>query len=471
MILLLFALILFIGYGMARGSLAAVWLMWPLCITILPTWYPIVRIGSLGITYDRVIGIPALLILMNASGRVWTNRLQFMDWVVMLAIVVDGVSLTNNQGLRPLALIQTPLPYLPYLIGRFYMRTTSDRHLVIGGLVTVMVLTGGLAIFEAISRQNLIYRLATGRMYHQEIRYGLMRAKVGAQTPLSLGTSLLLLMPWALAASRLAREGEGAWWWRLGPKGGLLAMIAAASRGALLASCVFPVADVFFRKPSWRKLIVASLLIGGAAAYYSRDSLVDLLHSWSGSQQLQPGDIRNVVIDGQTYEYTGTKHRLLLYKVYRVPMQLAGAFGFDTKYHGSVEKHLLYYFWSIDNGYIAIRMKRGYLGLLALDLMIAGSVLAAWRIARQPSHPLRPLAQRMIAGLLALTLALFTVALFDETRLALLMTVGMITSMKDLPIGEDDLEADDYEDEDLDDLEDAEDEDESEAERESRELA
>jgi hypothetical protein len=449
---------LFLMNVASRGGLAAVWTFWPFCLLILPNSRPSMRIGSLGLTFDRLIGLACVYILITAAGRVRTNRLRFLDYVVIVLIFADIMSEIINQGFLPFSLLQKPLPYVPYLVGRFYLRDSSDLKPAVGGMAFMLTVLGILAIVESVTRLKFIGYLAFGRLTGGEIRYGMMRARVGASHPISLGTTILLVMPWALEAGRMARLRLEPWWWRFAPVGGIAGLIGALSRGPILTSLIYPFMKYFFANPGMRKMMIAGVLAGAGVASVSMDQVVEFLHAIEGSE-VEVARTRWVVIEGVPYRYTGTTHRSLLYKVYREPMKQAGAFGFDRSWFRTMSPDLYMRFWSIDNTYIHTRMKRGLVGLLAFDLLLAGTFLGAWRVAMRPEHPLSPLMKRVVASVIAITLALFTVAIFMETRAMLLMTAGLVASLEGLPIREEDVDWSDEPDQEFDDDDDDDDDD------------
>jgi hypothetical protein len=254
-----------------------------------------------------------------------------------------------------------------------------------------------------------------------------MRTRIGCSGPISLGTTILLMMPWAMEAARLSRLGKGSLWWRAAPLGSVAILIATMSRGPIIAALVFPLVNLYFRRPALRRFLIGLVLILGFVTYLYIDQVASTLHSLINSSEVTS----MVIIDGQPYVYNGTVHRTLLYKVYREPMRQAGLFGFDMNWPPLNPPSLSFYFFSVDNTYIAQRVRRGLVGLLILDLLIFGTLRSLWRMTRCEGHPLVPFAERMLGGMVALTLALFTVGLFMETRSMLLMTAGLAAWMDD----------------------------------------
>jgi hypothetical protein len=85
--------------------------------------------------------------------------------------------------------------------------------------------------------------------------------------------------------------------------------------------------------------------------------------------------MQTVKINGEPHEYSGTKHRDLLFDVYAEAMEKAGWFGFGTRIKDMpVDPEMDKRFISIDNHYLMYYLQYGYLGLAAFGLF-AASVL------------------------------------------------------------------------------------------------
>jgi O-antigen ligase len=103
-----------------------------------------------------------------------------------------------------------------------------------------------------------------------------------------------------------------------------------------------------------------------------------------------------VKIYGVEYDYTGTRHRDLLYLAYGEAIEQAGWFGYGTGYPGiPLDPYMDGRFRSIDNHYLLHYLQYGILGTAAfLALAVAG----AWNLAREALARDGPLAD-LSAGL------------------------------------------------------------------------
>lgn len=426
------ALILFMLFPLTVSGIGiyrAIWLFWPISVTLLPNRFVYVPIGGHRIHIDMLIYLAAVPMLILSPGRPSGGRLRLLDLVVLLLALTDVISTTINQGLYLFEMTYTPLRnYLPYLIGRMYLRSEDDLYPVLSAMSRVLGVVAVLALLETFTRTGIIVSLVIGGRYSTEIRYGLMRACLGYFGPLPLGDTVLMLMPWTLEAARWGRDGSGPRWWRHAPKFAFLTLLATLSRGPVLAGFVVLAGDLFFRKPQLRVPLVVGALLMGGLLYTNKDFFVSLMDQIQGTE----GEVVNTIyINGQPRLYSSASHRILLYEVYADAMKQAGAFGFDREWVQFTRPELPM-FRSIDNQYISLRLTRGYVGLLLYDLLLAWTIFRAGRYALNHHNLLAGLAGGMCTSIAAMALVLFTVPLVHQTAGVILWTAGIVASLPGL---------------------------------------
>ncbi len=139
-----------------------------------------------------------------------------------------------------------------------------------------------------------------------------------------------------------------------------------------------------------------------------------------------------IVIDGHSYDYTGTNHRLLLLRVYADAIAHAGWFGFgtpkvsgDTTHVPFVEDQLRSLFASIDNHYVQFVLQAGYLGVGLF--VVLGAVSAGYLLppALAIDHRRGLLAAGLFGAIVATMFSLMTVWLSRDFSFFWLLLVGV----------------------------------------------
>jgi hypothetical protein len=447
-------LIVFLGMYLLNassyGPLRALWVFWPICMMLTPNLMNAQRIGSFTLTFDLLVSMAALAMIVAGRGpRAARLRFHALDGIVLLTIMTHMISITINRGFLPMYLPQVPIfYYLSYALGRLYLRDTDDLPRAMRAMCCVLAFACVMVVIEGATRISIIHYLGRGTFRNAEVRYGFARASLGVEHPIALGCVFLMLLPWALEARRWSLGGAGPRWWRHVPKIVFVCLVMTVSRGPILGAIIAVVADRYFQRPRLRTPLLILAVVGGLTFWVAKDAVTSGLTTLlnMGSENAYE---TTVVIEGKAYVYNGTTHRNLLYLVYREPMRKAGPFGFDVNWVNYIPPDLRT-FWSIDNHYIATRMSRGYMGLILTDLLLAGIIITAGRLAlRQPHHPLAGLAGSISSSTIGMVLVLFTVVLFRESSAMLLFNAGLVASFRDLPVPvEDEFDEEYVEDED-----------------------
>ena len=409
-------------------------MFWPICMIFMPNMKNLQRIGSLNITFDLLISMAGFfLIVMGRGPGAARLRLRPLDMIVVLMMLAHTASVTVNQGFLPTYLPQIPfIYYLPYALGRLYLRDTNDLAAAMGMMCRVLAVACFVVVLEGASRLSIIYYLAHGGFRPMEVRYGFGRASLGLEHPIGLGCVLLLTLPWALEARRWSRDGAGPRWWKHATTLVFVSLLMTVSRGPIMGAIIALLADRYFQRPRLRTPLLILGITAGLTFYFANDAITEVLTTIlkTGTSDFYE---TTIMIDGQPYIYNGTTHRSLLYIVYREPMQLAGAFGFDRGFVKLTPPNLRM-FWSIDNHYIMTRLSKGYVGLIMIDLLLVTTIVSASRLAlKQPDHPMAGLAGSISASVIGLSIVMFSVILFRESAAMLLFSAGLVASFRDLP--------------------------------------
>jgi hypothetical protein len=411
MFIILFSLV-FIGtlsLGLKDGPRRAVSAGWVSAAFLLPFWLQM-GVGSLVLDLRTGAVIAVCLALLTQLDRI-DYRLSIADFLILGIVLAQAVSQYQANSLRPLTVPEIARKWLfPYLMGRFLLTNTDDIRYAVKGLAYVIVFLSSLAVGECFIQINFINTIL-GKTFGlleagEGYRWGLKRAHVTFNHPIFFGMGLVLLLPWALEASRLARNGEGPRWWRLLPLAMAAALFATVSRGPQIAGIATTAIYYFFRLPKIRIPFILLVVGVGITANTFKEELVDLLAVIAGEKSHQE-EGKWIFIQGEEVEYTGTNHRVLLFRVYDEAMQKAGWFGYGTELKGvELEESIAERFSSVDCHYLLFFLQHGYLGLGAFIILSLGTLISCSRVAFKIDRPESSLAAGLFGALLAVAVIL-----------------------------------------------------------------
>ncbi|HEX3148132.1 MAG TPA: hypothetical protein VHR66_08605, partial [Gemmataceae bacterium] len=140
-----------------------------------------------------------------------------------------------------------------------------------------------------------------------------------------------------------------------------------------------------------------------------------------------------VIINGVEYEYTGTRHRDLLYKAYEQAIDNAGWLGFgttDDRIKPFIDPEMPVQFVSIDHQYLLQYLRYGIVGTVAF---IAFALSGAWNLAREAwarDGPLSDLAAGLFGASIAVIIMIRGVALSPDFGFTWVFIAGMAASMR-----------------------------------------
>jgi hypothetical protein len=265
-----------------------------------------------------------------------------------------------------------------------------------------------------------------------DLRWGLRRAEGPVTHPIFFGLQLVLMLPFALAAARRAKLGDGPDWWRYVPWITAAGVVFTMSRGPQLGVAIVLLTAIGLLQPHRRAIILVPTVAGLLLLASGGSWVVDFLHRWSGEQTHM-----TVLIRGEPYAYSGTTHRLLQLRVYEEAVAHAGWFGFgsiglragETKIP-YVEDHLRQMFNSIDNHYLQFVLQCGFVGLSLFVLLCLTGVGYAARATFGDANPMPWLSAGAAGALLALVLLSASVWLASDFRMVLLLVVGLAGGMQ-----------------------------------------
>lgn len=351
---------------------------------LLPVWLqlsvvdaPSGTIVGGGIDPRVAIGTIALILFCFLPRAEYSFGLTACDLGMLGLVLVHLVSDWSKNG--PDAGVPMRIYaewWVPYVCGRLAIQTRADLRRLLPLAVSVATCLAIVSIVEGISRVNLFEVVWGLRPPEQNprmlFRWGLKRAYGPCLNPVYFGTLQLLLFAWPTVIAIRALESKAHLAWLLPLPICVAGIICTGSRGPILALAIFSVACIFAltRKP--RPWIAAMAFVMVLLATTQRETLLATFESWSRETQ-HSSNANKVVIDGKTQEYSSTRNRLLLYDLYSIAMKRSGLLGFGTEAVtgfpvrvplGPQEVETLRKIRFVDNTYILLTLRFGYLGLM-----------------------------------------------------------------------------------------------------------
>ena len=418
-----------------RGLYPALWLMCPIAFLFAPAWHYGALTGSLQFTYVGAMAlITVIAMLLTSSNQtgpaVARKKFVLTDLVIALIPICNCITIANNGELSPLTLPSMGIQVLPYVVGRIYLRRTDDLQDAMRPIVVACAILCPIVIAESMTGINP-FRLVLDHQIRSILRHGYTRATGACANTHDLGLYLLLFTPWLLEARRRSRLGIAPRWWRFAPAFNLLSSLATLSRGPILAIFSTMWINQFFQRQNLRKLILAVTLLGGFIGYFLQDDIQWYLMAFSGETELFAEKSEIITIDGEEHVYTGSTHRILLYKVWRNQMETSGMFGYDSNFERPNGQ--LWKFWSIDNNYIYTRVRRGWVGLQLFNLLVLLTLYRTGRLALSEGRCLAPFAGSLFSAVATFALSMFTVSCGPTLAVGFYFFVGLAATVCSLP--------------------------------------
>jgi len=420
--------------ALSRGLRAGLWCGWFFTLFLLPTWC-IVKVGAATLDLRTIAAVAGLACLLF-TGRRPRNRAWHTADLLVFSIVVMQVASELLEGDFGIFTVGEAVRIwlLPYLVGRLLLDSASDLPRVLPFAVWTSSALALYAIVEAVSGVNLLNNvvgvvnetLQQGAGY----RWGLKRSQGFVEHPLYLGYLLVFALPWAAAARRKSRKGEGPTWWKWAPMLIAIAILSTGSRGPVAAGAITWFAPTIFAWPRRRLVAMGVLAVfAGAMAIANLDAVVDGLALVAGEKS--DGEA-TLTIGDREVEYNGTTHRFLLFEVYDQAISNLGPLGYGRQLRGVDLESVPSVFHSIDNHYLLLLLQRGYVGL-GLFFLFAGAALAnLWRTAYTVGSPFAELAAGLFGATLAATVLLTSVWWSSDFGSAWLFTAGLAGNLRGL---------------------------------------
>jgi len=361
---------------------------------LVPSW----------VTYE-ILGFPIGIQIASAIAAlgayclhpqaVFRVRLGVVDWAMIGMIAIHSCIDWSYQGFSWSVLMRAYGEwFVPYVAGRLAIRNADDIRALLPLMVTIVILFAVTATVQGLTgvdlAETVFGRGDVDRNVHGVLRWGIHRAFGPLKNPNYFGVLQLLLFPWSVYAAARAWNYGGPWWWLFLPvisAAGVFFPMSRAAQGGLVVSGLL--AWLLTRK-HWRMvipLLAATIVVCIAWQSESTMNLLDAwsgdLRGWSNSRRTKPQTIK---IDNEERRVTVTSARVHVIELYRVAMRKAGLFGFGTEAVtgfpvnvpvGQQDLDTLKRIWTVDNSFLLMGLRFGYLGLICFAVWCVG-IAAIW---------------------------------------------------------------------------------------------
>lgn len=432
----LFAICLITPIALASsiGARRALWVAWPGALLLVPVWMNL-SMGAMRIDLRTGAAIGCLIGFVVSPETPSPKKWLVSDSLMAVLIGVQILSERQVGQFGTFTIFEVLRQWLlPYLLGRMFLGSIADIARAVRPISVLLAVVTIFAMVEAVTKFHVVNKLL-GRTYGlleqgEGYRMGLKRSQAMTDHPIFFGMMMVLFHPWAIEAARRARALEGPKWWRFMPwmVGG--ALVGSVSRGPQL-SCIFTaISAFFFRHPRWRVVIVATMVVGGAAAYGVKEVLIDEFQKVAGETE---ETARIILIDGEEELYTGTRHRVLLFKVYANALDNAGMFGWGQQMRGiELEESIAERFGSIDSHYVMFFLQRGYSGVVPFVLLQLCTLVQLGRAAWGASGSRAGLAGSLFGAMAAVDVGFFSVWFSPDFGTVWLFNCGLSARLASL---------------------------------------
>lgn len=430
-------IVLYVRRGPAE-SLAAAMVLSFLC----PVWVKL-TIAGIPLTVQTTIAIIALLgYTVHPRGQIWTP-LTMLDVCIGLMCVVHALSDGLVDGVSVVLPIRVYGEWvLPYVAGRYAIADRTSPDEIARWVPAVLIVLGVASVVEAVTRVNP-FELVFGERPLEGFprtasRLGYKRAYGTVLHPIFYGMLMLILLPWLsvlMTRERTARERSLSIIALVVTAAGITGTVSRIPWLGMLAGSAILMAFCY----RWLRWPVALSAAGSILCLVLLpNETADALSRWTGG-----GDTKSpVAIDGKLVEYTSTRSRLLIVPAYRDALRTARVTGYGTALTTGFPPRIPYLqtdtnsaqrLKNVDNAYVLLTLRFGWLGLAALTALLATGLGTAISLYRD-----RP-DQKILASLTALLMvvlpALTMTWMSYDFGFELLWTLGVLSGLSSARLG------------------------------------
>ncbi len=416
---------------------------------LLPVWCQFDMIGvsnelelALGLDLKVSVGTTCLILYCFMPGRTFPVTLVPCDFVMIFLVTTHAMSDCFNEGFTWILVPRIYAEwYVPYITGRLVIQKQGDISNFWKIMAAFGTVVGMLAVFEAFSYVNLYEYIFGPRPLNgvprDVIRWGIKRSYGHSMHPLYLSVVLIGLLGWSFFGSLQSVYRRANKFWLFAPLWPILGIAVTGARSSILAIPIIAIATLFFGFRKLRWWIIGTTLIAGGFVMINREAIIVKLEQWGGERR---GYVKNqIVVDGEVLSHSGTRNRLNLLAVYDIALRRSGLLGFGTENVGDFPPNVplgprevatLKKVKYIDNQFILITLRFGYLGLLFFAGAIFAAIMQLFYVGNQyPGRSVQRFCACIAAGLVGTSICLLTVWMPHEIGFLLCWTLGLSSAV------------------------------------------
>ncbi|EMI19854.1 putative membrane protein [Rhodopirellula maiorica SM1] len=399
---------------------------------LVPTWLAL-SVGAADVTVRCVVALMAVAVVVVKPRQFVFAGFSWIDLLPVVIVMTAAISTTLNDHFSPTVILSLLAQWMfPYMLARLILVQDQDAIDFVPLAATVALLLAGAMIFESVADYNLFNTLlghegsSQGDSGH---RLGLKRAEAWFGHPIYAGLVLALASPWVFTQAYQSFWGRGSKFWLVGPVILAMGTVATLSRGPCMVLGGVILGLVWYYFPPIRLFSLFACVLVIATSIVMLPTILKM----ADSIENQDG-IREIKIEDETYTYSGTRHRYLLFTVYKKPLSQVGWIGYGNwgtlpQHEAMLEPHLRGLFLSVDNHYLLHYLNTGVVGSIAFLLLPIGVFMAFLRQHTMLTQPTEFLTVALLSSVMATTVVIITVWMAEPYSFAFLFNAGCIVGL------------------------------------------
>ncbi len=326
---------------------------------------------------------------------------------------------------------------LPFVAGRYAVRDRLDLQWISKWVTGLLLLLSIVSIIESTTKVNLYETVFGNRPVEMAIRsmsrFGFKRAFGPTMHAIFGGMFIVMLSPWLVCSWRSSEDRRNRSIAVLAGLTTLAGVLATVSRTPVVTILMAAglLMTLRIKVLRWPLGIIAGLTISIFAAFPTQ--VTDAVSSWTGGLERQ----RLIEIGGEAVVTSSSRSRLHVFRAYLDEMIKAGPFGYGTVATNGFPPRIPglesrmkseNLFKTIDNGYVLLALRFGWIGSAFLIVLLATSVWTGFSLYFASPDQLFPGAVACLLLVVAI-LSLWLVWLSYDFGMPMLWTIGVLSGL------------------------------------------
>lgn len=402
-----------------------------------PVWVKLELFGMPFTVRTAIACVTMLGFAVHPKGKI-ISPLTLLDVVIGFMCLTHIASDANISGFTPV------LPFraygewvLPYVAGRYAIRDRHDLRWISPWIIGVLLLMGITAIIESVTKINP-YEVVFGNRPEELAgrsaqRFGLKRAFGMVTHPIYFGMLISVLSPWIVSYWQdyhLKKHRVIAVVTFLITLAGAVCTVSRTPVLTILIG-IGILLSVRYRFIRWPFCLSAAAAIIVFAMFPNQ--VIDKVSALTGG-----GDrLRLIEVDGKAVTYSSSRSRLIVLQTYSGAVVKAGLLGYGSEAVSSFPPQIPYMQGKaelsnmmklVDNGYILISLRFGWLGGICLVLIFVSTIFTGFLLFADRPDQMFPAAYSSLVIVVSLV-SMLLVWLCYDFGLPLLWNIGILSGL------------------------------------------